>query len=112
MGRVVVTGVGGITARGSSWPEISAELHAGRNAVRYMPEWDSLTDLNTRLAAPIDGFQPPAHWVRKQLRSMGRVSQMAVRASELALADAGFADDGTCHVGAPNGHSHTPTTHW
>jgi 3-oxoacyl-[acyl-carrier-protein] synthase II len=58
-----------------------------------MPEWDSLTDLNTRLAAPIDGFQPPAHWVRKQLRSMGRVSQMAVRASELALADAGFADD-------------------
>jgi 3-oxoacyl-[acyl-carrier-protein] synthase II len=93
MGRVVVTGVGGITALGSSWPEISAELHAGRNAVRYMPEWDSLTDLNTRLAAPIDGFQPPAHWVRKQLRSMGRVSQMAVRASELALADAGFADD-------------------
>ena len=46
-----------------------------------MPEWDSLIDLNTRLAAPIDAFEPPAHWTRKQLRSMGRVSQFAVRAS-------------------------------
>ena len=93
MGRVVITGVGGVTAFGSSWPEIRAGLRAGRNAVRYMTEWDSLTDLNTRLAAPIDGFAPPAHWTRKQLRSMGRVSQLAVRASELALADAGFAGD-------------------
>ena len=93
MGRVVITGIGGVTAFGSSWPEIRAGLRAGRNAVRYMTEWDSLTDLNTRLAAPIDGFAPPAHWTRKQLRSMGRVSQLAVRASELALADAGFAGD-------------------
>ncbi len=93
MRRVVVTGMGGVTALGSGWQEIRAGLRAGRNAVRYMPEWDSLTDLNTRLAAPIDGFEPPAHWTRKQLRSMGRVSQLAVRASELALADAGFADD-------------------
>jgi 3-oxoacyl-[acyl-carrier-protein] synthase II len=93
MARVVITGVGGVTAFGSSWPEIRARLHEGRNAVRYMTEWDPLTDLNTRLAAPIDGFQPPAQWTRKQLRSMGRVSQFAVRASELALADAGFAND-------------------
>jgi len=93
MGRVVVTGAGGVTAFGSSWPEIRECLRAGRNAVRYMTEWDSLTDLNTRLAAPIDGFQPPAHWTRKQMRSMGRVSQFAVRASELALVDAGLMDD-------------------
>ncbi|MEX1994580.1 MAG: beta-ketoacyl-ACP synthase [Steroidobacteraceae bacterium] len=93
MARVVVTGAGGVTAFGSSWPEIRERLRAGRNAVRYMREWDPLTDLNTRLAAPIDGFQPPAHWTRKQMRSMGRVSQFAVRASELALADAGLADD-------------------
>lgn len=93
MGRVVVTGAGGVTAFGSSWPEIRGRLRAGRNAVRYMTEWDYLTDLNTRLAAPIDVFEPPAHWTRKQLRSMGRVSQFAVRASELALTDAGLADD-------------------
>ena len=93
MRRVVVTGMGAITALGSDWPGIEAGLRACRNAVRTMPEWDIYTDLNTRLAAPITGFEPPAHWSRKQLRSMGRVSQLAVRASELALADAGLLGD-------------------
>ncbi len=55
-----------------------------------MPEWDKYSDLNTRLAVPVVGFEPPAHWNRKQLRSMGRVSQFAVRAAELALTDAGL----------------------
>ncbi|MEX2150080.1 MAG: beta-ketoacyl-ACP synthase [Steroidobacteraceae bacterium] len=99
MGRVVITGSGGVTAFGCSWPEISACFRAGRNAVRYMPEWGALTDLNTRLAAPIDGFEPPAHWTRKQLRSMGRVSQFAVRAAELALVEAGLADDSSIKDG-------------
>ena len=93
MRRVVVTGLGGVTAFGSTWPEVEARFRAGHNAVRRMPEWDALTDLGTRLAAPIAGFAPPDHWTRKQLRSMGRVSQLAVRSAELALADAGLADD-------------------
>lgn len=93
MRRVVVTGLGGITAFGSTWPEVEARFRAGHNAVRRMPEWDALTDLGTRLAAPIAGFAPPDHWTRKQLRSMGRVSQFAVRSAELALADAGLTDD-------------------
>jgi 3-oxoacyl-[acyl-carrier-protein] synthase II len=58
-----------------------------------MPSWDRYTDLATRLAAPIEGFEPPEHWSRKQLRSMGRVSQLAVRAAELALGDAGLLGD-------------------
>ena len=93
MRRVVVTGMGGVTAFGSTWPEVEARFRARRNAVRRMPEWDALTDLGTRLAAPIAGFAPPDHWTRKQLRSMGRVSQFAVRSAELALADAGLTDD-------------------
>jgi len=90
MGRVVVTGLGGVTAFGSTWADVEARFRAGRNAVRHMPEWERITDLGSRLAAPIDGFAPPAHWTRKQVRSMGRVSQLAVRAAELALADAGL----------------------
>lgn len=99
MKRVVITGMGAVTAFGSDWPAVGARLRAGRNAVRYMPEWDYLTDLATRLAAPIDGFEPDALWTRKQLRSMGRVSQFAVRASQLALADAGLADDASIRDG-------------
>jgi 3-oxoacyl-[acyl-carrier-protein] synthase II len=93
MRRVVVTGVGGVCAFGSAWSAIEPRFRTGLSAVRRMPEWDALTDLNTRLAAPIDDFAPPPHWTRKQLRSMGRVSQFAVLSSELALADAGLADD-------------------
>jgi 3-oxoacyl-[acyl-carrier-protein] synthase II len=92
MKRVVVTGAGGISALGDSWEAIERGLRRGRNAVRYMTEWDKYADLNTRLAAPCDAFQAPAEWTRKQLRSMGRVSQLAVRASQLALEQAGLDD--------------------
>jgi 3-oxoacyl-[acyl-carrier-protein] synthase II len=90
MKRVVVTGTAGITALGSSWPEIYARLRARENAIVYLEEWDRFTDLGTKLAAPIRGFEPPAHWTRKHLRGMGRVSQLAVRAAELALSEAGL----------------------
>jgi len=93
MRRVVVTGMSGLCALGSDWPAIEAGLRAGRNAVRTMPAWDAYKDLNTRLAAPIEGFAPPEHWSRKQLRSMGRVSQLAVRAAELALTDSSLLGD-------------------
>lgn len=92
MRRVVVTGMGGVCALGDHWEAVERGLRAGRNAVRYMTEWDQYRDLGTRLAAPCDAFAVPAQWTRKQLRSMGRVSQLAVRASELALADAGIDD--------------------
>jgi 3-oxoacyl-[acyl-carrier-protein] synthase II len=93
MRRVVVTGMGGLSALGSDWPSIEAAFRRRQNAVRRMATWDIYKDLNTRLAAPIEGFGPPVHWSRKQLRSMGRVSQLAVRAAELALADAGLLGD-------------------
>jgi len=93
MRRVVVTGLSGICALGSDWPTIEAGLRQCRNASRRMPAWDKYRDLNTRLAVPVTDFEPPAHWSRKQLRSMGRVSQLAVRAAELALTDAGLLGD-------------------
>ena len=93
MHRVVVTGIGGVCALGSDWRDIEAGLRAGRNAVRVMTEWDRYEDMGTRLGAPIPDFALPAHWTRKQLRSMGRVSQLAVRGSEFALADAGLLGD-------------------
>ncbi|MPW19059.1 beta-ketoacyl-ACP synthase [Paraburkholderia sp. CNPSo 3157] len=99
MKRVVVTGMGGVTALGSRWDEIEAALKAGRNAVRRMPEWDYFESLHTRLACPLPAFEQPAQWPRKKTRSMGTVSMYAVRASELALADAGLADDASIKDG-------------
>jgi 3-oxoacyl-[acyl-carrier-protein] synthase II len=93
MKRVVVTGMGGVTAFGNDWASVAAHLAAGRNAVRRMPEWDFFESLHTRLACPLPSFDTPAHYPRKKLRSMGTVSLYAVRASELALADAGLSGD-------------------
>ena len=95
MKRVVVTGMAGITALGDCWTDIETALRAGRNGVRRMPEWDYIEALNTRLGAPVDNFAAPAHYPRKTVRSMGRVALMGVRASELALADAGLLGDPT-----------------
>ena len=93
MKRVVVTGMAGITALGEKWDDIEENLRAGRNGVRRMSEWDYIDSLNTRLGAPVDNFVTPAHYPRKMIRSMGRVSLLAVRASELALIDAGLLGD-------------------
>jgi 3-oxoacyl-[acyl-carrier-protein] synthase II len=93
MFRVVVTGMAGITSLGSSWEQIWAQMQAGKNGVRRMPEWEVVSDLNTRLGAPVDDFALPPHYPRKTTRSMGRVAQMAVRATELALAEAGLLGD-------------------
>ena len=99
MRRVVVTGMAGITALGDSWEKVEARLRERRNAVRRMPEWDGFEALNTRLGAPIGDFRVPEHYPRKMIRSMGRVSLLAVRASEMALADAGLLDDASIRDG-------------
>jgi 3-oxoacyl-[acyl-carrier-protein] synthase II len=91
--RVVVTGMGGITALGERWEDIAEALRAGRSAVRRMPEWDRYPLMNTRLGAPIEGVDLSTRYPRKMTRSMGRVSMLAVRATELALQDAGLQDD-------------------
>ncbi|MCO7610226.1 beta-ketoacyl-ACP synthase [Pseudomonas protegens] len=93
MKRVVVTGMAGITSLGSDWASIAERFAANRSGIRRMDEWDRFSELNTRLAGPIDDFQVPGHWTRKQLRSMGRVSRLAVGAAEQALADAGLLGD-------------------
>lgn len=92
MKRVVITGMGGITPLGHDWSQIEARLREGRNAVRRMPEWDFYESLNSRLGCPVDDFKIP-DWPRKHLRSMGRVAQLAVAASERALRDAGLLGD-------------------
>lgn len=91
--RVVITGMAGITAFGETWQSVAAGLRRGENAVRTMPEWQVYDGLNTQLGAPIDDFQPPEHYTRKRIRSMGRVSLMSTRATELALTQAGLLDD-------------------
>src|SRR5438067_12748992 len=94
MRRVVVTGMGGVTALGNTWPEVRERLRTLKNAVKRMPEWHRHGELlHTRLGAPVEGFEPQDRYPRKMTRSMGRVSLLALRASELALEQAGLLGD-------------------
>lgn len=90
--RVVVTGIGAISALGSDWQSAEAALRTYRNRVVRMPAYAEYRGLNTNLAAPVQ-FESPAHYSRKQLRSMGRVAVMAVRATEFALGQSGLLGD-------------------
>src|SRR4051812_17677244 len=93
MKRVVVTGMGGITALGQSWSQVEPRLRARQGAVQRVAEFDKFGDLHTRLGAPVTDFQVPEHYPRRTVRSMGRVALLSVRASELAIENAGLLND-------------------
>ena len=92
MRRVVITGMGVHSSLGHDWVSMKEALVKTENTVQTVEEWSKYEGLNARLAAPCD-FTTPSHYSRKQTRGMGRVSLMAVSASEMALKQAGLLDD-------------------
>ncbi|WP_207459178.1 beta-ketoacyl-ACP synthase [Azospirillum sp. SYSU D00513] len=99
MRRVVVTGMGGVTALGEDWPTIRGRMLRGETGIRTMTEWERFEGINTRLAAPVTGFSVDARYPRKKTRTMGPVSRMAVYATERALADAGLTEEPVVKAG-------------
>ena len=90
--RVAVTGVAGVSPIGSDWATVKQHLLDCRTGVDAIADWDDVQGLNCRLGAAAD-FGMPGEWPRKMRRSLGRVSAMAVRATELALESAGLLGD-------------------
>ncbi|MET0182277.1 MAG: beta-ketoacyl-ACP synthase [Caulobacterales bacterium] len=108
MRRVVVTGMGGCTALGGTWAEIEAAMRAGKTGTRFIHEWDELTDMSCRVAAPVDYIDHEKFYPRQKIRSMGRVAVLGVHAAEEALKDAGLFGDpmlGNGRVGVACGSS-------
>ncbi len=91
--RVVVTGMAGFSPIGNSWETIYASLLTQQSGIRYLPDWEKYNGLLTRLGGTVEHFSLPGHYTRKNTRSMGRVSLLATRATELALIDAGLLGD-------------------
>ena len=91
--RVVVTGGGMVSALGRDWETAYANLKTCKNKIRYMPEWERYTKMNTRLACPFD--EPLPTFPRKKVRGMGRVALLGLLSTHDALAMAGLlAEDG------------------
>jgi 3-oxoacyl-[acyl-carrier-protein] synthase II len=91
--RVVVTGMAGLSPIGKDWKEVRSALFEGRSGVCRIDDWDEIEGLETQLGAPVRDFTTPTDYPRKKTRSMGRVSVLSTRATELALEDAGLRDD-------------------
>lgn len=98
--RVVVTGLAGLCPLGSDWPVVRRRLIALESGISLQPEWGEFRGMLTRLGGAVPGFETPAHFPRKKIRGMGRVSLMASRVSELALMEARLLDHESLTNGA------------
>ena len=87
--RVVVTGIGVISALGEDLPTFWSNLTAGKSGIRPITRFDA-TDYTSRIAGEVVDFDPNRYMDPKLARKTARFTQMAVAASNMALQDAGL----------------------
>ena len=90
--RVVVTGMGAISAVGLNVAENWAALTSGKSGIDYISHFDP-TSFETKFAAEIKGFDPLTYVSRKEAHRMDRFTQLAVAASLQAVEAAGLKID-------------------
>lgn len=87
--RVVVTGMGVVTPLGLSVDTFWRALLSGESGARPIEGFDA-SNLPTRFACELHGFDPLAYFDRKQARHFDPFCQYAVAATEEALRDSGL----------------------
>ncbi|MBR6199007.1 MAG: beta-ketoacyl-ACP synthase [Spirochaetales bacterium] len=92
MRRVVITGLGILSPIGNNTDEIRESFYSRRSGVVYMPEWESLGGLKSKVAGTIKNFNERAI-DRKVRRSMGKVSMYSMMTAQTAIADAGVTEE-------------------
>ncbi|MBT2212398.1 beta-ketoacyl synthase [Actinomadura sp. NEAU-AAG7] len=98
--RVVVTGLGVLTALGEGMAETWSGLLEGRSGIGPLRAYDP-SPLRTRIGAEIAGFDPGAYASRRTLRMLNRGDRLALAGASLAVSDAGL--DGTGELGYRTG---------
>ncbi len=91
MRRVVITGLGVVTATGCTIADFFAQLLEGRAGTRRIQNLEPALaeQLNCKIAAEVLCFDPSQHFGAKELDQLDRFSQFAVVAAKQALEDAG-----------------------
>ena len=87
--RVVVTGVGIISALGHSAEETWKAVLASKCGIGPITQFDC-TAFSARIAAEVKNFDPLQYFEKKELKKVGRFIQFAVAASEEALKASGL----------------------
>jgi nodulation protein E len=92
MHRVVVTGIGCVSALGNTVPAFLDGLREGRSGIAEVT-LAPIEKLNARMAAEVKGFDPAEHIDRRKLATLDRFSQFALVAAGEAVRDAGVEID-------------------
>ncbi len=85
--RVVVTGLGPITASGIGREPFWEAVHGGRSPITAVSRFDA-SPFRSRVAAEVRGFEPTDYMERSRARRLDLYGQFALAATRLALADA------------------------
>ena len=85
--RVVVTGMGALTPLGNNIDEYWNGLINGVSGAAMTTNFDA-SKFKTRFACEIKGFDPTQHMNVKEARKLDRFAQIALVASDMAVADA------------------------
>ncbi len=90
--RVVVTGLGLVTACGNDVESTWASLMKGESGADYIKKFDT-TDFNVTFACEVKGFDELDYLERKEARRMGAFTHFAIAASDEAVKDSGLVID-------------------
>ena len=90
--RVVVTGVGLVSALGIGTQATWEAVCAGRSGITGITRFDA-SEFSTRIAGEVKGFAPLDFIQKKDIKKMDVFIQYAIAASEFALRDAGLKTD-------------------
>lgn len=90
--RVVITGLGAVTAVGTGKEQFWNNILNGVSGVDYIESFDA-SNLKVKIAAEIKDFDPLQFLDKKEVRRTDRFVQLAVAGTKLALEDSGLVID-------------------
>jgi len=98
--RVVITGVGLVSALGLGTKETWDGLLAGRSGIGPVTHFDA-SDFSVRIAGEVKDFDPLRFVAKKDVKKMDAFMQYALAASDFAMEDAGLVikEDNAVRVG-------------
>jgi len=87
--RVVITGIGAVTPLGNDAQTTWENIKNGVSGIGPATIFD-VEKVDIKIAAEVKGFAPEEFMDKREARRMGRYSQFAVAASQMAVKDAGI----------------------
>lgn len=90
--RIVVTGIGAITPIGHGKEGLWEGARTGKSGVKIISRFDA-SQIQTKVAAEIDDFDPLNYFDAKLARRMDRFAQLALAAADSAINDARLKHD-------------------